>query len=155
MYVETATSAPSPLEPLRVRGVQHRLTKAWFTMWQHNQGHACGLCTSEPVKMQSFHMKAISHQPQAQFSPTEQRDGECYLHTIAMLPTSLSPLSSPWMRPQSTYTTTDVHVIICGGLHMSSACKPYTLKEDAPAPCTLVEESMQLIIKPLWLPGCS
>lgn len=62
-------------------------------MWRWHQGHACGPSTSEPLKTQSFHIKAIRHHLRAQFSPAEQWPGEHCVHTFPTLPASLSHLA--------------------------------------------------------------
>lgn len=87
------------------------------------RGHACGLCTSEPLKTQSFHISAISHWPPAQFSPAVLWDGQIYPRMIPVaLPLSVASLQHITMTPGNIH----LHIIISAVLHIRKACQQYT-----------------------------
>ena len=125
-------------------------------MWQRDQGRARAPCTSEPLKKKSFDIKAINHRPRAQFAPAEWWDGERYFTR-----------DCSFARPPRSHLAPACHCdpsqhIYCAPTyyhqrwlaHGECLATVHTHKE-ALAPCTLVAESKQLIIKPLRVPGCS
>lgn len=89
--------------------------------------------------MQSFHIKAISYRPQAQFSPAET---ESAIYTIAIPPTSVSLLAPACHCDLSQHTVYHHKPTYQQRLLAHVECLPtvHTGKE-ALAPCALVTKS--------------